>query len=59
MAEARRILKPKGVLVVKCGDEISAGKQQRTHIEAFQIAVDELGMRDLDLFILTLFLHTS
>jgi len=31
--EARRVLKPNGVLIVKCQDEVSAGIQRMTHVE--------------------------
>jgi hypothetical protein len=31
--EAHRVLRPRGVLVVKCQDEVCAGKQRLTHVE--------------------------
>jgi hypothetical protein len=31
--EARRVLKPNGILIVKCQDEVSAGIQRMTHVE--------------------------
>lgn len=31
--EAKRVLRPKGVLIVKCQDEVSANTQRLTHIE--------------------------
>jgi hypothetical protein len=31
--EAKRVLKPKGILIVKCQDEVSAGIQRLTHVE--------------------------
>jgi hypothetical protein len=31
--EARRVLKKKGILIVKCQDEVSAGIQRMTHVE--------------------------
>jgi hypothetical protein len=53
MHEAYRVLANKGLLVVKCGDEIESGCQCRGHIEVFEIATQELQMSDLDMFILT------
>lgn len=50
-AEAQRILKPGGVLIVKCQDAVSAGKQHLTHVDI----VNELkarGMYAKDLFVL-------
>jgi hypothetical protein len=52
MTEALRILKPGGTLWVKCKDEIESGQQRRSHIEIYQIATEELGMRDRDKFVL-------
>jgi hypothetical protein len=51
MSEAKRLLKPKGLLMVKCMDEISGGKQRRNHITVLNMAL-ELGYTDEDLFIL-------
>ena len=31
--EAHRVLRPKGILIVKCQDEVCAGKQRLTHVE--------------------------
>ena len=31
--EAYRVLKPKGIMIVKCQDEVSANKQHLTHVE--------------------------
>jgi tRNA G10 N-methylase Trm11 len=53
MEEGYRILKKQGLLLVKCQDEIESSKQKRSHIEIFNIAIDELGMKDKDLFVLT------
>jgi len=52
MKEGFRVLKKKGVLLVKTMDEIESGKQYFTHIEIFQIA-QSLGFVGEDLFILT------
>ena len=51
MAEAKRILKPGGILWVKCADEVENCFQRRGHVEVLQIAAD-LGLKDEDLFIL-------
>ena len=51
MAEANRILKPGGMLWVKCADEIEASRQRRGHVEVLQFA-QGLGLEDEDLFIL-------
>ena len=52
MAEATRILKAGGLLLVKCQDEIESGRQHRSHIEIYDIA-RRSGMVDQDLFVLT------
>lgn len=49
--EAYRVLKPKGVYIVKCQDEVCAGKQRLTHVEI----INELftyGFIIEDLFVL-------
>jgi hypothetical protein len=51
MREARRVLRRGGKLWVKVGDEIQSGRQQRTHIEIYMIAM-QLGFKDRDLFVL-------
>lgn len=51
MKEAYRILHSKGVLFVKCMDEIMGGKQCRNHITIWKYAL-ELGFIDEDLFVL-------
>lgn len=48
--EAYRVLKPKGTLVVKCQDEVSANKQRLTHIEIVT-AYESLGFYTKDLFV--------
>lgn len=49
--EASRVLKKKGIIFVKCQDEIESGKQRFSHIEINQ-CLDLFGFRVLDLFIL-------
>lgn len=49
--EAYRVLKPDGVLIVKCQDEVSANKQRLTHIEIIT-AYESLGFYTKDLFVL-------
>lgn len=51
MTEAHRVLKPGGLLWVKCADEIETSRQRRGHIDVYNIAM-ELGFQDQDLFIL-------
>jgi hypothetical protein len=53
MTEGRRILKPGGLMLVKCKDEVEGGRQRVSHIELHDIAVHELGMEVQDLFVLT------
>jgi hypothetical protein len=52
MAEACRILKPEGLLWVKCQDEIESSKMMMSHLEIHDIAIGELKMTVQDLFIL-------
>lgn len=49
--EAQRVLKPNGVLIVKCQDEVSANKQRLTHVEIIT-AYESLGLYTKDLFVL-------
>lgn len=48
--EASRVLKRKGLLIVKCQDEVSANKQNLTHVEIIN-AYAELGFYCKDLFV--------
>lgn len=48
--EAYRVLKKKGVLIVKCQDEVSANKQWLTHVEIIN-HLEGLGYYTKDLFI--------
>lgn len=48
--EAHRILKKKGILIVKCQDEVSAGKQWLTHVEIIN-KYEEFGFYTKDLFV--------
>ncbi len=52
MMEARRLLKHKGYLWVKCQDEIESGKQKWSHIEIYNIATQS-GFYGKDMFVLT------
>ncbi|GAB4418539.1 MAG: hypothetical protein Fur0044_14590 [Anaerolineae bacterium] len=49
--EAYRVLKPKGVYIVKCQDEVCAGKQRLTHVEIIN-ALFTYGFTIEDLFVL-------
>lgn len=48
--EAARVLKPKGIFIVKCQDEVSANKQRLTHVEIIT-AYESLGFYAKDLFV--------
>ena len=50
--EAQRVLKPDGVLIVKCQDEVSANRQWLTHIEIINEYLD-YGFYCKDLFVVT------
>jgi hypothetical protein len=52
MKEAWRALKPKGLLWLKCKDEVESGRQCWSHVELYQIAV-AIGFYGQDLFVLT------
>jgi len=49
-AEAHRVLKPRGVLIIKCQDEVSANRQRLTHVEIIN-HYESLGFYTKDLFI--------
>ena len=49
-AEAQRVLRKNGVLIVKCQDEVSAGKQWLTHVEIIN-KYEEIGFYTKDLFV--------
>lgn len=48
--EALRVLRKSGILIVKCQDEVSAGKQWLTHIEIIN-KYEQFGFYTKDLFI--------
>ena len=48
--EAYRVLRPNGILVVKCQDEVSANKQRLTHVEIIT-GYESLGFYAKDLFV--------
>lgn len=48
--EARRVLRDKGVFIVKCQDEVSANKQWLTHVELIN-EYGSLGFYTKDLFV--------
>lgn len=50
-AEAYRVLRPEGTLIVKCQDEVSANLQRLTHVEIIS-AYEDMGFYTKDLFIL-------
>ena len=49
-AEAYRVLKENGVLIVKCQDEVSANRQRLTHVEIIN-HYEQLGFYTKDLFV--------
>ena len=49
--EAYRVLKPDGILIFKCQDKVSSGKQYFTHVFVVNTAV-EAGFYPKDLFVL-------
>lgn len=49
-AEAGRVLRPEGILIVKCQDEVSANRQWLTHVEIIN-GYRELGFYCKDLFV--------
>lgn len=51
MKEAYRILKPEGILIFKCQDKVSSGKQYMSHVFIMNEAV-KIGFYPKDLFIL-------
>ena len=48
--EAYRVLRKKGVFIVKCQDEVSAGKQWFTHVEIIN-ELEKMGFYSKDLFV--------
>ncbi|RRR71818.1 MAG: site-specific DNA-methyltransferase [Candidatus Viridilinea halotolerans] len=48
--EAYRVLRKKGVFIVKCQDEVSAGKQRLTHVEIIN-EYEQKGFTSKDLFV--------
>lgn len=51
LREAYRLLKPRGILVFKCQDKVSSGKQHMTHCDIHRWAC-EAGFYAEDLFVL-------
>lgn len=49
--EAKRVLRPNGILIVKCQDEVSAGIQRMTHIEII-LNLMRLGYYAKDIFVM-------
>jgi hypothetical protein len=49
--EAHRVLKDNGILIVKCQDEVSANRQNLTHVEIIK-EYEKLGFYTKDLFII-------
>lgn len=51
--EALRVLKPKGIYIVKCQDEVHANEQRLTHVELIN-AYTAMGYKVEDLFVLVI-----
>jgi hypothetical protein len=51
MREFARVLKPHGILVFKCQDTVSGGKNYFSHIKVFEYAIQN-GFVGIDLFVL-------
>lgn len=51
LLEAARVLKKKGIIIVKCQDEIESGKQRLSHVELLQL-LELVGFEVIDLFVL-------
>lgn len=51
LCEAHRVLKPGGILVFKCQDKVSSGKQHMMHCEVWQWAQQQ-GFQTEDLYVL-------
>ena len=50
-AEAYRVLRPGGIFIVKCQDEVCANKQRLTHVEIIN-ELSDTGFLVEDLFVL-------
>ena len=48
--EAYRVLRERGVLIVKCQDEVCSNRQRFTHVEVMQ-AYERIGFVTEDLFV--------
>lgn len=48
--EAKRVLRPKGIYIVKCQDEVCANRQRLTHVEIINF-VEKIGFITEDLFV--------
>ena len=51
LLEAARVLKRKGVIVIKCQDETESKKQRLSHVDLIQI-LERFGFEIIDLFVL-------
>lgn len=51
LLEAARVLKKKGIVIVKCQDETESGKQHFSHVEIIQL-LELFGFAVVDLFVL-------
>jgi hypothetical protein len=51
ICEAERVVKPRGILIVKCMDQVMSGKQEWQHVTVMDY-MNNLGFENLDLFVL-------
>ena len=51
LLEAARVLRKKGIVIVKCQDEIESGRQRFSHVEIIQL-LEIFGFEVLDFFVL-------
>jgi tRNA G10 N-methylase Trm11 len=51
MKEAYRVLKPKGILILKCMDQVQSGENRLAHV-VYTLYAESLGFKIQDLFVL-------
>jgi hypothetical protein len=51
LLEAARVLRPKGIIIIKCQDQVEGGKQRWTHIQ-LMLLLNMFGFEVEDLFVM-------